>query len=140
MDVAVVTAWITYARRVALEESLALRVVAGWRPRAAVLRRGACHGLPLGTDVHHLCPACPARLDCLATVMADEAHLHRGDITGYAAVGHQVRRRHRLPRPREHGTAAGYQAHHRAGETACDQCKATHAATRALNKARQVAA
>ena len=58
-------------RAVALEESLALRVHAGYQPPRDWRTRAACTS-PGPEQPHLTCPGCPVRLACLATIMRDE--------------------------------------------------------------------
>lgn len=124
-------------RRLTYEESLALRVSAGYQPHTGWRRRGACAGITAGHEHPHLvCAVCPVRMDCLATIMRDEQHLDSGAIVSYVAVRAEIRRKHRLPRPRraECGTPAGYKAHRDADEDACDSCKEANAIAKRHNR------
>lgn len=118
------------------EESLALRVHAGYQPRPKWQRRMACTGLADHPRPQELCATCPVRLDCLTWVMSNEQTLQSYYIVGHAAIREEIRVRLRLPRTRRAkcGTAAGYGAHLRAGEDACPPCLEAHALKRAMWK------
>ena len=130
------TPTVTRLRAKTYEESLALRVHAGYTPPAKWQRRMACTGLQDHPRPELLCNDCPVRLACLTNVMHVEQHLDSGYIVGHAAVRAEVRLTLRLPRPRRSkcGTSGGYQAHLRDGEDACDGCKEAHALKRAMWK------
>lgn len=71
-----------------------------------------------------VCSTCPVQAECLAHAMANPEVGVWGGTT-------EVERRERgavehRPRPIVHGTAAGYQAHRRRGETPCSECRAAH--------------
>ena len=127
---------VTRLRAKTYEESLALRVHAGYQPRPKWQRRMACTGMQDHPKPQELCATCPVRLDCLTWVMGNEQTLQSCYIVGHAAIREEIRVRLRLPRPRRAkcGTAAGYQAHLRDGEDACDGCKEAHALKRAMWK------
>lgn len=90
---------------------------------------------PKGLRVDHLraiCAACPVLDDC-----AEDAITGNYDPDGFqggltARERQRARRERGLPRtplkPINHGTAGGYQAHRRRGETPCDSCRAAKAA------------
>ena len=127
---------VTRLRAKVYEESLALRVHAGYQPRPKWQRKMACTGLQDHPRPHELCNDCPVRLACLTNVMHVEQHLESGYIVGHAAIREEIRVRLRLPRPRRAkcGTSAGYGAHLRAGEDACPPCLEAHALKRAMWK------
>ena len=127
---------VTRLRAKTYEESLALRVHAGYQPRPKWQRRMACTGLQDHPNPELLCNDCPVRLACLTNVMHVEQHLESGYIVGHAAVRAEVRLTLRLPRPRRSkcGTSGGYQAHLRDGEDACDGCKEANALKKAMWK------
>lgn len=123
---------VTRLRAKTYEESLALRVHAGYTPRQKWQRRMACTGLQDHPKPQELCATCPVRLDCLTWVMGNEQTLQSCYIVGHAAIREEIRVRLRLPRvkPSKCGSDAGYQAHWRDGEDPCDGCKEAHAAKR----------
>lgn len=120
-------------RATTLEESLALRVHAGYRPRKGWRSLAACTP-PGPTEPEQVCPGCPVRLDCLATIMRDETTCEIGYIVDYVAVSERTRRRLRLPKAIEHGTTYGYRQHRDRGEDACAACKQASARRKAINK------
>lgn len=78
-----------------------------------------------------VCEACPVRQACLA------AHLHEPEGV-WGGTTPQQRRRIRVElgaragrRAAACGTDSGYRRHRRAGEDACDGCRAAHAAAQA---------
>jgi len=123
-----VTPVVAALRERTLAESLALRVHAGWKPRAGWLNNARCAGLKNADHIPDLCPSCPVRLDCLAATMRAEQQHPADYIVGHAALPAADRRRWRLPweQPINHGTESGHQAHRRRNETPCAACKTAH--------------
>lgn len=111
-----------------LDESLALRVHAGYQPRKGWRIDRACADLDSDIVLPGVCPICPVRLDCLTEMMRAEAQHADDYIQGHAAMSARARRRWRLPheKPIEHGSNGGYHAHHRRGETPCGPCLDAH--------------
>lgn len=77
-----------------------------------------------------LCESCPVVADCLQ--WAKDEGFEYGVFGGMTADERRGSRR--VPRPRgyaageiDHGTNAGYKAHQRRRETACEDCKDAHA-------------
>lgn len=118
------------------EESLALRVHAGYQPRKGWQRRSLCLGAGDETAVPKMCPTCPVRLDCLAAVMTVEAERSAVYVVGHMAISAKKRIRWMLPKPltQNCGTQGGYAAHRRAGEEACVPCKEAKAQANKINK------
>lgn len=113
-----------------------------WREQAA------CRGEPPATFYDHeldrhvrareLCAGCPVRDDCLDDVMTTEVEPRFGFRAGMTATARTREARRRGWNKRAQcGTDSGYFRHRRAGEPACDECLAAHAAAaRAVKAAR----
>lgn len=116
------------------------------------LDKAACQGHPTewwypppGDNTYRhakpICARCPARTECLNTAMTLEQGLwirYRfgmwGGLSPHQRAMKDPTRARRGPigdgRPVPVcGTESGYQAHRRRNETACDACRAAHAAT-----------
>lgn len=103
---------------------------------------GACRGMDPDlffpergeslAPVKAICAQCPVAAECL------DYALRTGQKHGvWGGTSERERRNIRAGRPRggqqkpiQHGTNAGYSAHKRRGEEACDPCKDAHAAAR----------
>ncbi len=81
-----------------------------------------------------VCAGCTVTAECLSFALANgERSGIWGGLSGKERVG---MRRALGPRPIDHGTAAGYRAHLRRGEAACDSCLLAARVARAESKAR----
>ena len=119
-----------------LEESMCLRVHAGFTPLPGWRDLAACQGADFDTVAEH-CDDCQVRMSCLSDTMLTEQGMERDYIAGHFAIRAQSRQKFRLPRHVEGcGTTTGYHRHRRNGETACDPCKAAWALSKAERQAR----
>lgn len=108
----------------------------GWRDRAACMGMAPLFDAfvegesPAGREARHhrartVCHSCPVRSNCLAEAVAGDG---RVDGVWGGVVLDNLNNRHR-PKPEKrradiaHGTAAGYRAHYRVGETPCRACR-----------------
>ena len=93
-----------------------------------------------------MCAECPVRQECLDYAMAEPTlkgmwggltATERTAIRGAARGGRRGPVPGSKPRKAKCNTSAGYAAHRRRGEDACDLCKQAYAAKRAENRRRR---
>lgn len=80
-----------------------------------------------------ICAQCPVTGECLEYALDNG---ERAGIWGGLSGKERNGMRRARPRPITHGTSAGYRAHLRRGEAACDPCLVAARAQRAESKAR----
>lgn len=130
-------------RQHALEDSMLLRTLAGYKPRPRWRTRAECAGAPPDWfDNPHrantLCTSCPVRMDCLADTIAIETTLPSPVYAeGHIAIRASRRRAHLREHwtvTITHGTARGYHQHHRHNipidGCGCREAYSRHAAER----------